>query len=125
LGNDQNGIIWPISIAPYEVLVTCVNQDDKAVAGAAEGIYRQLLDAGVEVLYDDRDLRGGPKFKDADLIGIPIRLTIGKKSVADGNVELKLRRDSESQKLPIDSAADKTKELVASLKQELLSRSQP
>ena len=119
LGNDQNGIIWPISIAPYEVLVTCVNQDDKAVAGAAENIYRQLLDAGVEVLYDDRDLRGGPKFKDADLLGIPVRVTVGQKSLADGSVELKLRRESQSRKVAVDQAAGKTVELVNSLKEEL------
>jgi len=119
LGNDQNGIIWPISIAPYEVLVTCVNQDDKAVAGAAENIYRQLLDAGVEVLYDDRDLRGGPKFKDADLLGIPVRVTVGQKSLADGSVELKLRRESQSRKVGADQAAGKTIELVNSLKEEL------
>jgi prolyl-tRNA synthetase len=119
LGNDQNGIIWPISIAPYEVLVTCVNQDDKAVAGAAENIYRQLLDAGVEVLYDDRDLRGGPKFKDADLLGIPIRVTVGQRSLADGSVELKLRRESQSRKVAVDQAASETIELVNSLKEEL------
>jgi len=119
LGNDQNGIIWPISIAPYEVLVTCVNQDDKAVAGAAENIYRQLLDAGVEVLYDDRDLRGGPKFKDADLLGIPVRVTVGQKSLADGSVELKLRRESQSRKVVVDQAAGKSVELVNSLKEEL------
>jgi prolyl-tRNA synthetase len=119
LGNDQNGIIWPISIAPYEVLVTCVNQDDKAVAGAAENIYRQLLDAGVEVLYDDRDLRGGPKFKDADLLGIPVRVTVGQRSLADGSVELKLRRESQSRKVAVDQAAGKTIELVNSLKEKL------
>ena len=124
-GNDDNGIIWPISIAPFEVLITCANQDDEEVAKVADGLYQQLLDAGIEVLYDDRIMRGGIKFKDADLIGIPIRLTIGKKSVADGNVELKLRRESRSENLPIDQAADKTVELVASLKQELLNKPRP
>lgn len=119
LGNDQNGIIWPISIAPYEVLVTCVNQDDKAVAGAAENVYRQLLDAGVEVLYDDRDLRGGPKFKDADLLGIPVRVTVGQKSLADGSAELKLRRESQSRKVVVKETAQKTIETVNLLKQEL------
>jgi len=119
LGNDQNGIIWPISIAPYEVLVTCVNQDDKAVAGAAESIYRQLLDAGVEVLYDDRDLRGGPKFKDADLLGIPVRVTVGQKSLADASVELKLRRESQSRKVVVKEATEETIETVNLLKQEL------
>jgi prolyl-tRNA synthetase len=119
LGNDKNGIIWPISIAPFEVLITCVNQDDNEVAKVADGVYRQLLDADIEVLYDDRVMRGGVKFKDADLIGIPIRLTIGKRSVAEGNIELKLRRDSEGAKVSIEEAAGKAIELVASLKKEL------
>jgi len=119
LGNDDNGIIWPISIAPFEVLITSVNQDDEEVAGAAEDIYRQLLNAGVETLLDDRILRAGVKFKDADLLGIPIRITVGKRSLAEGNVEIKLRRDSESQKVPVDQAPGKAIELVSSLKQEI------
>ncbi|HUV63387.1 MAG TPA: proline--tRNA ligase, partial [Sedimentisphaerales bacterium] len=86
LGNDANGIIWPISIAPFEVIVTCVNQDDEQVARAAEDIYEQLRSRGIDVLLDDRILRGGAKFKDADLIGIPVRVTVGKKSLAEGNV---------------------------------------
>ncbi|MHC4742072.1 MAG: proline--tRNA ligase [Planctomycetota bacterium] len=119
LGNDKNGIIWPISIAPFEVLITCVNQDDDDVAKVAGDIYQQLLDAGIDVLYDDRVMRGGVKFKDADLIGIPIRLTVGKRSVAEGNVELKLRRESEGTSVAIDEAAGKVVELVDSLKKEL------
>ncbi len=119
LGNDENGIIWPISIAPFEVLVTCVNQDDKEVTQTAEKIYEQLLDKGVDILLDDRDLRGGVKFKDADLIGIPIRITVGKKAVADGNVEIKLRSKPESTKVAIENATDRTIKLVNSLKQKL------
>ncbi len=119
LGNDKNGIIWPISIAPFEVLITCVNQDDDEVAKVADGVYRQLLDADIDVLYDDRVMRGGVKFKDADLIGIPIRLTIGKRSVAEGNIELKLRHESEGEKVAIENAAGKVIDLVASLKKEL------
>jgi prolyl-tRNA synthetase len=119
LGNDDNGIMWPISIAPFEVLVTCVNQDDENVAQAAETIYQQLLGAGVDVLLDDRPLRGGVKFKDADLIGIPVRVTVGRKSVADGNIEIKLRAESKSQKVPIEKATDKAIELVNSLKEQL------
>ena len=84
LYNDENGIIWPISIAPFEVIVTPVNQDDPDVVRVADELYRKLTDAGIEVLLDDRDLRGGIKFKDADLIGIPIRVTVGKKSVVEG-----------------------------------------
>jgi prolyl-tRNA synthetase len=119
LGNDENGIIWPISIAPFEVLVTCVNQDDEKVSGVAENIYEQLVNNGIEVLLDDRVLRGGIKFKDADLIGMPVRVTVGQKSVAGGNVEIKLRCESKSQKVPIEKATDKTIELVNTLKEKL------
>ncbi len=119
LGNDDNGIIWPISVAPFEVLVTSVNQDDEKVAQVAEDIYQELLTNGIDVLLDDRVLRGGVKFKDADLIGIPIRVTVGKKSVAEGNIEIKLRCESQSQKVPIEKATDKTIEMIDSLKEEL------
>jgi len=119
IGNDDNGIIFPISIAPFEVLVTCVNQDEKEVAQTAEKIYQQLLDNNIDVLLDDRRLRGGVKFKDADLIGIPVRVTVGKKSVAEGNVEIKLRAESQSQKVSVEKAADKIIELVNSLKEKL------
>jgi prolyl-tRNA synthetase len=119
LGNDDNGIIWPISIAPFEVMITSVNQNDEEVAGAAERIYQQLLRSDVDVLLDDRAVRGGVKFKDADLIGIPIRITVGQKSLAEGNVEIKLRPESQSRKVPIEQATDKVIELVCSLKERL------
>jgi prolyl-tRNA synthetase len=128
-GNDANGIIFPISIAPFEVIISCVNQDDKEVVDTAEEIYRQLLEKGIDVLLDDRDIRGGVKFKDADLIGIPVRITVGSKSVAEGNVEIKLRRESHptsarlgetgNQKVSVKETADKTVELVNSLKKQL------
>ena len=117
LDNDDNGIIWPISIAPFEVIVTPVNQDDPDVVRVADELYRKLSDAGIEVLLDDRDLRGGVKFKDADLIGIPIRVTVGKKSVVEGNVEVKLRAEKDSRKTRIEEAPQKVIELVNSLKE--------
>jgi prolyl-tRNA synthetase len=119
LGNDQNGIIWPISISPFEVLISCVNQDEPEVVQTAEKIYKQLLDKGIEVLLDDRDLRGGVKFKDADLLGIPVRITVGKKSVADGNVEIKQRSEPKPTLIPVATAVTKTVELVKSLKENL------
>jgi len=119
LGNDQNGIIWPITIAPFEVLITCVNQDDQVVAQTAENIYQQLLNKSIDVLLDDRNLRGGVKFKDADLIGIPVRVTVGKKSLADGNVEVKLRAESQSRKVAVEKATDKIIQLVNLLKEQL------
>jgi prolyl-tRNA synthetase len=118
-GNDENGIIFPISIAPFEVIISCVNQDDKEVVKQAEKIYQQLQNYGIDVLLDDRDIRGGVKFKDADLLGIPIRITVGQKSIAEGNVEIKLRAESKSEKVPIEKAADKTIELVDLLKKQL------
>ncbi len=119
LYNDENGIIWPISIAPFEVIVTPVNQDDPDVVRVSEEIYGKLQEAGVEVLLDDRDLRGGIKFKDADLIGIPIRVTVGKKSVVEGNVEVKLRSEPQSEKVPIAEAPRKVVELVNRMKERL------
>ena len=120
ISHDKDGIIWPINIAPFEVLVSSVNQDDKQVAQVAENVYTQLLDRGIDVLLDDRALRGGVKFKDADLIGIPLRVTVGKRAVAEGNVEIKLRRESQSRKVPIEQATSKTIDLVNSLKEQLI-----
>jgi prolyl-tRNA synthetase len=117
--NDENGIVFPISIAPFEVIVTSVNQDDKEVVETGEKIYRQLLDKNIDVLLDDRDLRGGVKFKDADLLGIPVRITVGSKSLKEGNIEIKLRRESQSQKVPVKEAVNKTIELVDLLKKHL------
>ena len=119
LGNDKDGIIWPITIAPFEVLITCVNQEDEKVARSAENIYQQLLNKSIDVLLDDRNLRGGVKFKDADLIGIPVRVTVGKRSLADGNVEIKLRAESQSWKVAVEKATDKIIQLVNSLKEQL------
>jgi prolyl-tRNA synthetase len=119
LGHDDNGIIWPISIAPFGVLITTVNYDDDEVVSVSEKIYNGLIEKGIEVLWDDREMRGGPKFKDADLIGIPLRITVGKKAVADGNVELKLRTDKDRSTVPIESAVKKTITIVNELKQKL------
>jgi prolyl-tRNA synthetase len=119
LYNDKDGIIWPISIAPFEVVITCVNQEDTEVAQVAEKIYEQLLDQGVEVLLDDRIMRAGAKFKDADLIGVPIRITVGKKSIAEGNVEIKLRTESQNRQSAIDKAAETVLALIKQLKDKL------
>jgi prolyl-tRNA synthetase len=93
--HDADGIIFPIPIAPFQCVVSSVNPKEEAVAVASEKIYRQLLDAGVEVLLDDRDDRPGIKFKDADLIGIPLRIVVGSKNLANGQVELKIRATGE------------------------------
>ncbi len=93
--HDENGIIFPISIAPFHVLILPVNNKDAQIMRAAEDIYTLLQEKGVEVLLDDRDERPGVKFKDADLIGIPLRLTVGEKNLKKGKVEMKIRRSGE------------------------------
>jgi prolyl-tRNA synthetase len=102
--HDKDGIIWPVPLAPFEATVLALQLDDPAVVAAAKKLYDELSAAGIDVLFDDRDERPGVKFKDADLIGIPFRLAIGKKGVAEGIVELKRRNGSEVRKLKIDEA---------------------
>jgi prolyl-tRNA synthetase len=94
--NDEDGIIWPMPIAPFQVIVVPVNNKIRALMEAAEGIYHLLLGNGVEVLLDDRDSTPGVKFKDADLIGIPLRLTIGEKNLKKGLVELRRRKNGQT-----------------------------
>jgi len=118
--HDAKGIIWPISIAPYQVLVVPLRADrSEAVRETSERLYGELLAAGVEVLIDDRDARPGVKFNDADLIGIPVRVTVGEKALKDGNVEVKLRRDAEVQLVPAAEAAGRVADIVAELLKEL------
>ncbi len=93
--NDGDGIIWPLSVSPYEVILLALNVNDKTVKKNCDDIYKRLLKEGVEVLYDDRDERAGIKFKDADLIGMPIQIVIGEKNARKGKVEVKLRRTKE------------------------------
>jgi prolyl-tRNA synthetase len=107
--HDENGIVWPLSIAPYHVIVIPVITKDEEQMKVAEEIYNKLKDMGVEVLLDDRKERPGVKFKDADLIGIPIRITVGKK-IKEGKVEYKLRREEDLQILDIEEVYNKVKE---------------
>lgn len=101
--HDDYGIIWPLSVAPYHVIITLVKPGDPAQRELAEKIYAELTERGAEVLLDDRDERPGVKFNDADLIGIPIRITVGKLA-AEGKVEYKLRRESEKAEISADEA---------------------
>jgi prolyl-tRNA synthetase len=101
--HDENGIQWPISVAPYQLsLVSLATAKTPEVTAAADKLYQQLTDAGLEVLYDDRDERAGVKFNDADLLGIPLRLTLGGKGLKNGTVELKVRRTGESRDVALD-----------------------
>jgi len=106
-GNDENGIIWPLAIAPYQALIVPVNVKDEKIMDAAEEIYAALEEKGFEVLLDDRDERAGVKFKDADLIGIPHRVIIGEKNLKEGVVELKERKTGSTEKVPLAEAVDR------------------
>lgn len=109
--HDDNGIIWPMSVAPYHAVVTIVNTGDQVQETLAESIYQELLKAGVEALIDDRKERPGVKFKDADMLGIPVRITVGKKA-NEGTVEFKLRRESNLSEMTWKEATQKAIELV-------------
>jgi prolyl-tRNA synthetase len=109
--HDADGIVWPMAIAPFEVALLTL-QKDEAVSQAAEGLYQALRERGVEVLFDDRDERPGAKFKDADLIGVPLRIAVGGRSLKEGVVEVKWRRDKEPSKVPVGEAAARVVELV-------------
>jgi prolyl-tRNA synthetase len=110
--HDDRGILWPMTIAPFHVIVVPVNVNDEKTAAAAEELYRGLGAEGVEVLLDDRDERAGVKFNDADLIGIPLRVTIGPKGLAAGNVEIKFRRTGETRTVPAGEAKTVIRDIV-------------
>lgn len=109
--HDDNGIIWPVSVAPYKAVVVPVNVNDSVQANMAEEITKRLEDEGIEVIIDDRDERPGVKFKDWDLIGIPVRITVGKKA-GEGLVEYKLRNEAEFELLEKEEAIKKALEYI-------------
>jgi prolyl-tRNA synthetase len=110
--HDDDGIIWPANVAPYEVVLVLVNPKDDQQRAAADSMYEELRARGVEVIYDDRDERSGVKFKDADLIGYPIKVVVGR-ALAEGNVEVGLRRDkSTTQPVPVGQAAQHVTRLL-------------
>jgi prolyl-tRNA synthetase len=112
LHHDADGIQWPLSIAPFHVALLPLQMQDASVREAAEKLYAELTAAGVEALLDDRDERAGVKFKDADLIGIPIRIALGKKGLAEGKAEWKLRTGKEVQMVPLAEVVAKAAEAV-------------
>lgn len=114
--NDEWGVRWPVPIAPFEVIVTPANVTHEESKTTAEKIYSGLQKNGVEVLFDDRDVRAGFKFKDADLIGIPVRVTIGEKSLSKGVVEIKLRNQPQAEEVPIDKAVEKVSSLIQTMR---------
>jgi prolyl-tRNA synthetase len=112
--HDADGIIWPKSLTPFDVIITVTNMKDENLRNAGEKLYHELFDAGLQVLLDDRDERAGVKFKDADLIGIPYRVTIGKK-IADGAVELFDRRAKKSEDVLLDDIVARVQTLAVSV----------
>ena len=112
MNHDDAGIVWPVSIAPYEVVITAVKVDDQATMTVADGLYDDLNDAGIDVLLDDRDERPGVKFNDAELIGIPYRVTVGPRGLANGVVEFADRRSGEKSEIQIETAVEEVTALV-------------
>jgi prolyl-tRNA synthetase len=102
--HDKDGIIFPIPIAPFEVVILPLQMHETGVVDAAENIYKKLSDAGMDVLLDDRDMRAGIKFKDADLLGTPLRVTVGARNLKNGQVEMKVRSEAESVFIPLKDA---------------------
>jgi prolyl-tRNA synthetase len=110
--HDAAGIIWPLPIAPFQVIITLVNPNEAEVAAAGESLYAELQQLGVEVLLDDRDERPGSKFKDADLLGIPLRVTIGGRGLKEGVLELQQRKSGERSLIPVAEVARTVAEQV-------------
>ena len=119
--HDDKGIIWPLPLAPYEVVLIMLNSDKPEVVEASEKLYEQLKDAGIDVLFDDRSDRPGVKFNDMDLIGFPVRIVAGARGLAEGNVELSLRSGGDKTLVPIgdlvETVGKTLKEIRAQLPQ--------
>jgi prolyl-tRNA synthetase len=111
--HDSKGIAWPAAIAPFEAVVVVAQQDNAEVADMGEQVYRQLADAGVDVIIDDREVRAGVKFSDAELVGIPYRVTIGKRGLASGSAEVTDRATGETVSVPFDQVAKYVREAVS------------
>jgi prolyl-tRNA synthetase len=110
--HDEKGIVWPVNVAPFELVIAVLNPKDVATSEAGERLYEELAKAGIDVVIDDRDERPGVKFTDAELIGIPWRLTVGPKGLAAGKVELARRKDGRKRDLDLDKAAEAVIETI-------------
>jgi len=114
--NDAAGIIWPVEIAPYHAVITAINYQDEAIKAAADKLYEGLKASGIEVLLDDREMSAGFKFKDAELIGIPIRITVGARGLKEDSFEIAVRKTKETLMVKTGDAVSKVKELAANAK---------
>ena len=113
--HDEKGPIWPITVAPWQVHVCCMRQDNAECKAAADEIYAELQKLGIDVIYDDRDVRAGVMFADADLLGVPVRVTVGPKALAEGQIELSTRDKSVQLKVKKEDIIAETKKLVDDL----------
>ena len=120
--HDEYGPIWPISIAPWEVEVCCLRVDDEETKSVADKLYQDLQKDDVEVLYDDRDIRPGAMFSDADLIGAPIRVVVSPRNLKEGVVEITTRDKAVQEKIPVADAPAYVKDLKAKLFAEIESK---
>ena len=112
--HDEKGIIWPASVAPWQICITALDTDPEGeVMKTATTIYNELTDAGIDVILDDRDLRPGFKFKDSELIGFPIRVGIGEKSLKNGNIEFTVRAGGEREDVLVGEAVTRVKAALA------------
>ncbi|MDE2180162.1 MAG: proline--tRNA ligase, partial [candidate division NC10 bacterium] len=113
--HDDQGIVWPAALAPFQLHLLPVNMRDQKTTELAETLYVQLQQEGIETLYDDRDERAGVKFKDADLLGLPLRMTVGTRAVREGMVDLKIRKTGEELQAPLSEAVSRAKSLLSRL----------
>jgi prolyl-tRNA synthetase len=112
LNHDGKGIIWPLSIAPYHVYLCPLYKETSEVEAVAEKVYSELEAQGLEVLFDDRQESPGIKFNDADLLGIPLRVTISPRTLEKNSVEIKKRSEKETELVPLEGLAQKLKKLI-------------
>ena len=123
--HDDNGPIWPISIAPWEVHLCCMRVDQEECKAAADDLYKKLQSAGVEVIYDDRDVRAGAMFADADLLGVPIRVVVGPKNLKNNQIELSTRDKSIQELVDLEAAIDRIKQVKEDLFAQINAKVEP
>jgi prolyl-tRNA synthetase len=109
--HDDDGIVWPLALAPFEIEIVSLNPTDETARREADGLYEELAARGGDVFYDDRDERPGVKFKDADLLGFPIRVNVGGRALKEGKVEIVTRRDRKLSAVPVKDALEAIREI--------------
>ena len=123
VNHDDWGPIWPITIAPWQVHLCCLRSDDAEAKAKADEIYETLQDKGIEVIYDDRDVRPGAMFADADLLGVPVRVVVSPRNLAENAVEISTRdKQIDKEMVPVDKALDKVDEIIQMLTDQIYSK---